>query len=261
MKEKDKMKATPISLFQKRNGSKKTCLLSKSTVWMCLIVILFSILHSCTSMPEPTPLVFSGFLENYSGLRPSPDGTGAWSYKKPGMNLKPYSKVMIDPLVIWPSLNSSYKGINTIAMWQLALAFHERMVTALQDGYTIVQEPGPGVIRLRAAVTEVLLIRPGITAPGPLLPLASDVALLSSETISGFSALSGQAAIEAELLDSQTHERLVAYVEKRTSGEVLITKDAQSLTPITRIFKYWAKKLRQRLDEERGLKDYQKVIR
>lgn len=233
---------------------------SRSIVLMGLIVFFFGVIPGCTSMPEPTPMVFSGFLGNYSGLQPSPDETGAWSYKKPGMNLKPYTKVMIDPLVIWPSQNSLYQGINTGAMWQLAQAFHKRMVKHLQDGYPIVQQPGPGVLRLRAALTDVTLIRPGIEAPGPLFPMVGEVMLQTSEKISGFKAMSGQAAIEAEILDSQTHERLAAYIEKRKSGEVLMTKDSQTLSPIITVFDYWARKFRQRLDEERGLKAYQKVI-
>jgi len=227
---------------------------------MCLLLFLFGVSQGCNSMSESTPVVFSGFLEDYSGLRPSPDTKGAWSYKKPGMNLTPYSKVMIDPLVVWPSPNSSYQGINTVTMWRLAQAFHTRMVKTLQDGYPIVQEPGPGVLRLRAALTDVTLVRPEIKAPGPLLPLVGEVLLQSSEKISGFNAMSGQAAIEAELLDSQTHERLAAYIEKRKSGEILMTKDSHSLSPIIAVFDYWARKFRQRLDEERGVKAYQKVI-
>jgi hypothetical protein len=68
------------------------------------------------------------------------------------------------------------------------------------------------------------------------------------------------AAIEAELLDSQTQERLVAYIDKRKSEKTVITKDKHSLGPVREIFNYWARKLRQRLDENRGLQKYQKVI-
>ncbi len=248
------MVAVPFPLFQKGNGFRKMFLLFKSIVCIGLGVFLFGVLHGCNSMPESTPVVFSGFLEDYSGLRPAPDEKGAWSYKKPGMNLKPYSKIMIDPLIIWPRPNSPYQGINTVWMWQLALAFQERMVNSLQDGYTIVKEPGPGVLRLRTALTDVTLVRPALKAPGPFLPLAGEVVLQSSEKISGLNALSGQAAIEAELLDSQTQERLAAYIEKRKSGKILITKKSHTLAPIIDVFEYWAKKLRRRLDEERGVR-------
>ena len=241
--------------------SKKTILHFHHTAWFVVTFILLSGLYGCAS--ERQPLTFSGFLDNYSGIRPAPDESGAWVYRKPGLDFKPYTKIMLDPLVIWPSVNSSYKGIHTGTIWQLALAFHEHMSKALQDGYTIVQEPGPGVLRLRAALTEVNLVRPTHKASGPLLPFIGDVVLFSTQTISGvnFTALTGQAAIEAELLDSQTHVRLAAYIEKRKGEKTVITKDTGSLGPVRDILEYWARKLRQRLDEERGLREYQKNIR
>ena len=103
---------------------------------LVLTCVLLSWIFGCASRPEP--LRFSGFLENYTGIRPAPDESGAWVYRKPGVDFKPYTKIMLDPLVIWPSVNSSYKGIHAGTMWQLALAFHEQMSKTLQDGYRIV---------------------------------------------------------------------------------------------------------------------------
>ena len=96
--------------------------------------------------------------------------------------------------------------------------------------------------------------RPTLSTPGPIIPLAQELFSISSETVSGINARIGQAAIEAELLDSQTHERLGAYIEKKASDSVLVTQDEHSVETIIGIFDYWAKKLRQRLDEERGLR-------
>jgi hypothetical protein len=108
----------------------------------------------------------------------------------------------------------------------------------------------------------VNFVRPTDKSPGPLLPVVGDIVSFTSKTITGTSAtaLSGNAAIEAELLDSQTQERLVAYIDKRKSEKTVITKDKHSLGPVREIFNYWARKLRQRLDENRGLQKYQKVI-
>ena len=53
---------------------------------------------SCVSAPKEQPLNFSGFLQNYSGFRPSPDESGSWTYEKPGLNLSIYKYVMVDPL-------------------------------------------------------------------------------------------------------------------------------------------------------------------
>ncbi len=214
--------------------------------------------HGCAT--KTGSLDFSGFLGNYTGLRPSPDDSGAWSYRKPGVNFKGYTKIILDPLVIWPHPDSAYGGLDSLTVWKLALGFQNSMSQALAGGYVIVKEPGPGVLRLRAALTDVMLEHPKLASPGPLLPLANDILIMASEKISGMNALEGEAAIEAELLDAESQERLVAYVEKRVSSKVLLTQDKDSLGPVLEIFDYWAKKLRQRLDEERGLREYQKTI-
>lgn len=215
-----------------------------------MILCMILSLHGCAK--NAAPLNFSGFLGNYTGLRPSPDESGAWSYRKPEANFKRYTKIILDPLVIWPSQNSAYGGIDALTAWKLALAFQERMSQALAGGYVIVKEPGPGVLRLRAALTEVILERPTLASPGPLLPLANDILLQASEKISGMNALEGEAAIEAELLDAESQERLAAFVEKRMSSKILLTRDKDSLGPVLEIFDYWANKLRQRLDKERS---------
>jgi hypothetical protein len=226
----------------------------KLSILLCVIFIL----HGCAT--NTGPLDFSGFLGSYANLRPSPAESGAWSYRKPDVNFKEYTTIMLDPLVIWPSQHSEYGGLDALTVWKLALAFQESMSRALAGGYMIVKDPGPGVLRLRAALTEVMLERPALASPGPLLPLANDILIQASEKISGMNALEGEAAIEAEILDAQSQERLVAYVEKRMSSKILLTRDKDSLGPVLEIFDYWGNKLRQRLDEERGVREYRKEI-
>jgi len=225
---------------------------------LIFLLVVALTLHGCAT--KTASVDFSGFLGTYTGLRPSPDESGAWSYRKPNANFKIYTKIILDPLVIWPSQHSPYGGVDALTAWKLALAFQDRMSQALAGGYRIVNQPGPGVLRLRTALTEVMLEHPKLASPGPLLPLANDILIQASEKISGMNALEGEAAIEAELLDAESQERLAAYVEKRVSSKVLLTQDKDSLGPVLEIFDYWARKLRQRLDEQRGLREYQKEI-
>lgn len=227
---------------------------------LTIATALSLLVMACASLPQEQELQPSGFLNNYRGFRPAQDESGAWVSLKPDLDLKPYSKVMIDPLVIWYSPDTEYKGINTAEMWQLALAFHQRMVQALKDGYPVVNEPGPGVLRIRAAMTGVIMRRPTMASPGPLLPLASDLVLMGSQKVTGIGTFAGQAAIEAELLDSETGERLIGYIERRQSSRVYVTESDVSFAPILELFDYWATKLRQRLDERRGLREYHKEI-
>lgn len=216
------------------------------------LLVLFCL--SCTSAPKEQPLNFSGFLGNYSGFRPSSDESGSWTYEKPGLNLRPYQNVMVDPLVIWNNPDPKYGGINDVDAWQLRLTFRDRIVKALGNDYPVVDHPGPHVLRVRAALTDVAESKAHSNAnsPGPLLPLAGDLLLRSTETLASTNFLVGNASLEAELLDSQSGERLVGYIEKRESSTTYVSDDRHNLGPIVEIFDYWAKKLRQRLDKARG---------
>ncbi len=80
---------------------------------------------------------------------------------------------------------------------------------------------------------------------------AGDLLMRSTETLFSTNILEGKATLEAELLDSQTGERLIGYVEKRESSKTY-SDNRHNLGPVVEIFDYWAKKLRQRLDLVRG---------
>jgi len=147
-----------------------------------------------------------------------------------------------------------YGGINDVDAWQLRLTFRDRIVKALGNDYPVVDHPGPHVLRVRAALTDVAdeKAHSNANSPGPLLPLAGDLLLRSTETLVSTNILRGKASLEAELLDSQSGERLVGYIEKRESSTTYVSDDRHNLAPIVEIFDYWAKKLRQRLDKARG---------
>lgn len=216
------------------------------------MLVLFCL--SCGSGPKEKELNFSGFLGDYSGFRPSSDGSGSWSYEKPGLNLSAYQTLMIDPLVVWNNPDPKDGGINAVDLWQLQLTFRERIVKALDNGYTVVDQPGPNVLRLRAALTDVAgdKAHTDVNTPGSVLPLTGNLLLRATETLASTNFIVGYASVEAELLDSETHERLVGYIDKRKSSKTYVSDNPHALGPIVEIFDYWGQKLRRRLDRGRG---------
>ncbi len=213
------------------------------------ILVLFCL--SCTSAPKEQPIQFSGFLGYYTGFRPSPDEPGSWAYEKPGLDLRPYQTVMVDPLVIWNNPDPKKGGINDVDAWKLQLTFRDRIVKALGDAYSVADRPGPQVLRIRAALTDVAEDKAKSYSQSRLLGATGDLLMRSTETLFSTNILEGKATLEAELLDSQTGERLVGYIEKRESSKTY-TDNRHNLGPIIEIFDYWAKKLRHRLDRARG---------
>ena len=158
---------------------------------------------------------------------------------------------MIDPLVFWTDSESNNDGVNAVDQWQLKLIFQKKMEQALKDKFTVVQEAGPEVLRLRSALTKVMESRPHahLATPGPILPQAGDILVQATETLTSTRFLVGHATLEAEFLDSQSQERLIGYIETKESNRTYVNKNPHDLGPIVEILEYWTKQLRHQLTE------------
>lgn len=211
-----------------------------------VLFLLMSLMSGCATPQHE----FSGFLENYQGFEPAPEDKDALIYRKPGIDLSvlgQYDRVMIDPVVIWYKNDSQYKGIHPEALTRLADDFHQAAIEALGDRYPLVLLPGPGVLRIRTAITDLVATKPALNAAtfvGPGRPVST-----LSKVVTGRHLFVGEAAIEVELLDSQTNERLFAYIDRRIGNKIDPIQGVTKWGHIKAAFDYWAQKLRKRLDE------------
>lgn len=116
-----------------------------------------------------------------------------------------------------------------------------------RGGYAIVDAPGDGVLRVRAALTELVLVDPivnaavkvvGLVLPGGMFLPTVDI---------------GRAAIEVDMRDSLTNARVAAFADRKAGRAYL-----NGLRPYHRwgdveaAFAAWASEFRVRLDEIHG---------
>ena len=160
---------------------------------------------------------YSGFLSDYSKLRPDVNEKGAMIWRKPGVDFSKYDKVMVDRLMFVFKDDTEDKVIDATELKALADYFHEAFVKDLGKEYPVVNAPGPGVLRIRAAVTEIIPNKPEYSVVAlvvPYLTFADMAATLDSKGGAGSSFYLGNTVIEAELMNSQTNEQLCAFVER-----------------------------------------------
>ncbi len=114
----------------------------------------------------------SGFLKNYSQLTPSPVVQGVLAYTRPGTSLSQYDKFILEPISIHFSPNAEGITIAPAKLDELARYLEDEAVKALSERYQVVSAPGPGVLRLRVAITDIeegnplLNIHPGTKLSG-----------------------------------------------------------------------------------------------
>jgi Protein of unknown function (DUF3313) len=160
-------------------------------------------------------------------------------------------------VTVFPSQDAEFKGINPQDLAMLAEYFHDSAVKQLTEGgYQVVDKPGPGVARIRAAITHPVPVKPTMNTISTFIPQAW---LLSAVTgkATGSNLIVGEIGVKAEMLDAQSNERLRAAVAKQAgkkwppfSGESFA--GANSWGQIQQAMDYWARKLRKLVDTVHG---------
>ena len=193
----------------------------------------------------------SGFLTTYEGLKQTDEYMVEWVYINEKADFKSYNKLVLDYVVFFVKEDAEYKGLQIDEMQQLAEAFHKSIIKELSDKYQFVSEPGPGVMRIRLALTDVQPIKPTINFLTSVVPvgLALNVVKVGA---TGTSIGVGKTSMEAEIFDTQSKMRLAAAIDENIGGKYTGYKGDTKWAHAEGTFEAWAKDLRKFLDNLTG---------
>jgi hypothetical protein len=218
----------------------------------CVLAVAFTFLAApalAQSGTEGTPRrEYSGFLQDYSKLKPAQDREGVMLYVSPGMKSRAYTKVMFQPVEVYVSPSSDYKGVQSDFLKRMTDEFLVSFKRALTPGYEVVNAPGPDVLEVRTAITGLQPVKPGLT-PIDFLPIK--VVFNAGRAAAGKSPNVVELAAEMEVLDPN-RTRLAAVVASRKGDKTLQQGEQITWAHLQAISEYWAKTFRQRLDELRA---------
>ena len=196
----------------------------------------------------------SGFLQDYSLLTPDdPMKMVNWLYTNEKVDIGPYNKIMLDDLVFFISKDADYKGFEANELAELGEAFQKAMIMNLSGVYEFTDTPGPGVMRLRMAVTNLV---PSNSVAGTVTTIIPVGLALShvKKAVTGSHIGMGEVAIESELLDSQTNEILAAVIDSKTGAKYKVGKSTSKWGHAIDIFNTYGQTVRMRLDKRAGRK-------
>ncbi|MEM9055990.1 MAG: DUF3313 family protein [Pseudomonadota bacterium] len=204
-----------------------------STITGALVTATLA-LTGCSTPVKEQPR--AGFISDYSRLEES--GSKFYAFTSP--ELTGYSAFIVDrPVLLFErSEEESEQMFSDDEIDELLAYFEQRAAQDLSEdgGYEIATEPGPGVGRIRVGFTAL------DASVGVL-----NVWLYTKLAGAGL----GGAALEAEIVDSQSNEQLAASVQWGSGSRVLragLTKLGDAKIQIKR----WTRHLRERLDEING---------
>jgi hypothetical protein len=221
---------------------------------VALLVVSISILLTGVAWAKDD-MMRTGFMEYYPVFEMDAERKGAMIYRKEGVDLKKYTKIMIDPVEIWIAPKSKYKGIQPDDLKVLADTFRKSIIDALEPTYPVVNKPGPDVLGIRIAITHVFITKKkrGLLGYTPIGLVVSTGMKAFGDNMS-----LQEAVIEAELLDSQSNERIGALMDiqsetaKKKSSFSAVKKGTTSWDEIEQTLKFYAERFRGRIDKDHG---------
>ena len=203
------------------------------------------VLSACAASRQPrgTPEE-SGFLGDYSELQKGKRGEMALVYFAPGVDWKSYNAVIFESVTLWPGPEGHLKDLSPEDQKMLADYLYTSVHDALAKVTTLTTTPGPGVLRLRVALTEAKATHVLMNAVATVVPQIRTVT-----TIAGLAANTsltvGEATIEGDVTDSVTHRRLAAFDDERIGQRSM--RGLGTWSQVDAAFDHWAEQLANRL--------------
>jgi hypothetical protein len=212
-------------------------------------------LAGCASTPPPTVQSGPDAEVTVDGLHRVDNSIMEFAYVKPGMSLQGYTKLMIDEVTVAyqkeprssrqsPGASEQNYALRSSQMDDLKSWFYEAVVNALtkDDGYEIVDAPGPDVLHVSAYLVDLVVRVPTETTGRQYMRTRSY----------------GEVTLVLELHDSESNEILGRVADRRdptrnTNNSLAIVSPTYVKADVERLFEYWANVLREGLDRVREL--------
>ena len=218
---------------------------------MLMITVVLG-LTGCFAGKRASSAQFSGWMtkDEYKLLKQNKGkDKPIYGYVKPDVNYAFYTKMMIDPVVVYrPNKEAAPEDLQ-----KAANNFYSILVNTLKKDYQMAVEPGPATLRVQVAVTHVSEGSSTMQAISSVIPIGIGASYMT-DWVTGKPPFTGEASIEVKIIDSRTGELLGAAVDRRIAdrnmASVMSTWDA-----VVKVEEIWAKLFAFRLCQERGEKD------
>lgn len=222
------------------------------------VLVLLCLAPGCsTTAPTQTNVITgertappeSGFLGDYSQLKPGGKDRAALVFINPGVAWSKYTKIIVEPVQFWDSMDST---VPVSDQQMLASYFYNALRDNLQNFFILVDRPGPEVLKLETAITNVTAATPVLRSVSVIVPQAR-VLNTAQSLATGSYAFAGSAQAEGQIVDSMTGTRLAAAVDQRQGGMSLKAANQWKWGDAQNVFDYWAQRISQRLADLKTL--------
>jgi hypothetical protein len=224
------------------------------TMMKRLSLLLAMLVLAACSVTKEQPLADiqkaprSGFLSDYSLLRPGKEGQAALRYVNPKANWSSYTGIYVAPVEFIADANSEPKPQEQQI---LCSYYYDALRKQLSQVLPIANRPGPNVMVIRAGLTNVTSATPGLRSISVVIPQARLLNAAQSLATDSY-AFVGSAQSEAEVTDGGTGMVLAQAVDGREGGMSIKNAGVWQWGDAEHAMDYWAQLAATRLKEFRS---------
>jgi hypothetical protein len=204
------------------------------------------ILAACAAQTESVEAPPTGAVAET--LQPAPDERGAWTYLDPNVDLKKYTRFVLEPPRVYRGEGASYPtDFSEQDLEDIVQGFLDETKAALEPKYPVVTEPGPDTARLRFTLIGVEQTVPYASTVTRLLPIGAAINMVSSAA-GGGGTLTGSVTYAIEVIDSESGKVVASAIRRLTPGAFDLSSTMGTMETARAVAKDAAAKLRARLD-------------
>ena len=197
----------------------------------------------------PLPSAVTGFLgPDASKLAPGPEGGAALAWINPNAQWSSYTKIQLLPVEFWAAADSK---VSTADQQTLTTYFYNALQTDLSKSFTLVNQPGPGVMTLHVALMDATTAVPGLRSLSVVVPQLRVINMAQSLATDSY-AFVGSAEAEMKMTDSVTGELLGEAVDQRAGGMGIKSAASFQWGDAQNAMDYWAQKIPNRILQLQG---------
>ncbi|HEY5974396.1 MAG TPA: DUF3313 domain-containing protein [Geobacteraceae bacterium] len=187
-------------------------------------------------------------LVNPALYKEGTDDQALYKYAKPNLDLKQYSKVLIDPVLIRKDGELDKDELENYQ--KLANNAFVYLNQELGKDYSIVKAPEPGTLRIQVAITDADSAKPVRNTLSTLMPIGIGISWVKYAATGKQSGV-GEITAEMRISDAATGELLAAALDRRVGGKEL-SELWSSWHNADSALLYWAQKTRWAFCDMRG---------
>lgn len=240
----------------RRKGTSRISGLVMSLALLAGAAVLASVLSACAATSQgqvalqqetPTgqtaPTGAAQFLgSDASLLQPGAEGQAAFIYINPNVQWSNYKKILLKPVEFWDTPNSN---VSPDDQKMLTSYFYNSLQKNLQQNFTIVDQPGPGVMTIAIALINAEGATPGLRSVSLVIPQAR-ILNYAQSLATGHAAFAGSAEAAFKATDSVTGQLLAESVDKRIGGMAVAGAAQIQWGDAESAMDYWSQKIVQR---------------